>query len=329
MEGQSRTNYFWLPYIDDGTEDVPEIVRNHVVCTRGLRFICGFGRSRYERILKVSWNLAIFPLHKAVGKPNYNSVENDTRKLEPLVSHFEYLMNLGEVRATRVVSSWVDGMGSHNNRDASLDCTYLPISMGYRSCYRRYMSSLGYVAETTATGSFKIRKEDGSAVDSGEFVSFPTYLSKWKRDYPNLKVSKPVEDICNLCYTYAHRQKFFSDHMTRCSGYADDDDDDEDNEDNDQNVVDELARLTRRGININCPECASNEVAEEKEQMMLEAAEHIKMARVQRQLYQDKVDKARRTVGKIHSERTYTFVVDYGQNMELPVFNAEQPRATY
>jgi hypothetical protein len=53
-------------------------------------------------------------------------------------------------------------------------------------------------------------------------------------------------------------------------------------------------------------------VAEEKEQMMLEAAEHIKMARAQRQLYQDKVEKARQTVGKIHSERTYTFVVDYG-----------------
>ena len=72
----------------------------------------------------------------------------------------------------------------------------------------------------------------------------------------------------------------------------------------------------------------ATKVAEEKEQVMLEAAEHIKMARVQRQLYQDKVDKARRTVGKIHSERTYTFVVDYGQNMELPVFNSEQPRAT-
>ena len=201
--------------------------------------------------------------------------------------------------------------------------------MGYRSCYRRYMSSLGYITETTATVAFKIRKEDGSAVDTGEFVSFPTYHTKWKRDYPNLKVSRPVEDICNLCYTFAHRQKFFSDHMRRCGGYAEDTNDDDDDDDNeDQNVVDELARLTR-DININRPECASDKVAEEKEQMMLEAAEHIKMARAQRQLYQDKVEKARRTVGKIHSERTYTFVVDYGQNMELPVFNSEQPGATY
>ena len=42
--------------------------------------------------------------------------------------------------------------------------------------------------------------------------------------------------------------------------------------------MDELARLTRE-ININRPECASDKVAEEKEQMMLEAAEHVKMAR--------------------------------------------------
>ena len=30
-----------------------------------------------------------------------------------------------------------------------------------------------------------------------------------------------------------------------------------------------------------------------------------------------------------HPKRTYTFVVDYGQNMELPVFNDKQPGPTY
>ena len=78
-----------------------------------------------------------------MGKTNYNAIKNDTRKLEPLVSHFEYLMNLGEVHATQVVSIFVDGMGSHDTRNASLDVTYLPISMGYHSCYRRYMALLG------------------------------------------------------------------------------------------------------------------------------------------------------------------------------------------
>ena len=30
-----------------------------------------------------------------------------------------------------------------------------------------------------------------------------------------------------------------------------------------------------------------------------------------------------------HSKRTYTFVVDYGQNMELPLYNSKQPGVPY
>ncbi len=75
MEGQCRTNYFWLPYIDDDTEDIPERVRDHVLCTQGLKFIVGFSHSRYGQILKVSLNSAVVPCHKAVGKTNYNAIE--------------------------------------------------------------------------------------------------------------------------------------------------------------------------------------------------------------------------------------------------------------
>ena len=58
---------------------------------------------------------------------------------------------------------------------------------------------MGYRAETMETGAFKISRDDGDRIDNGEFVSYATYFLKWKRDYPNLKVSRPVEDICNLC----------------------------------------------------------------------------------------------------------------------------------
>jgi hypothetical protein len=55
------------------------------------------------------------------------------------------------------------------------------------------------------------------------------------------------------------------------------------------------------------------------------------MARAQRALYQklvaDVVSDAEE--GKDHTERRYTFVVDYGQNMELPAYtNDEQPGIT-
>ena len=67
------------------------------------------------------------------------------------------------------------------------------------------------------------------------------------------------------------------------------------------------------------------------EQMLLCAALHVKMARTQRILYQHFVAKAIKHAWEDvpHSEQTYTFVVDYGQNMELPVYNKEQPGCTY
>ena len=54
--------------------------------------------------------------------------------------HLEYLMELGdEVRATRVVTTLVEGMEARVNRDNDDDERYLPMSMGYRNCYKRYM----------------------------------------------------------------------------------------------------------------------------------------------------------------------------------------------
>ena len=84
-------------------------------------------------------------------------------------------------------------------------------------------------------------------------------------------------------------------------------------------------------VDLNSADAASNGADEERELMLLEAAEHIKMARAQRALYQAKVANAvaDATEGKDHTVRRYTFVVDYDQNMELPVYNKEQPGITY
>jgi hypothetical protein len=129
------------------------------------------------------------PAHKSIGKKNYNAIEKNDRKYEPLLWHFEYLKNLGEVRATQVVPTLVNGMQGHANHDNSLDVTYLPLSMGYRSCYKRYMASLGYVVRMTAMGAYIVMGEDGKEVDAGEYCSFPTYFNLWKHDFPDLKVS--------------------------------------------------------------------------------------------------------------------------------------------
>jgi hypothetical protein len=89
---------------------------------------------------------------------------------------------------------------------------------------------------------------------------------------------------------------------------------------------DNFADLASRGmmnVDLNPLESALTKEEEERELMLLEAAAHIKMARVQRALYQAKVALVVQgaMVNKDHLGRVYTVVVDYGQNMELPVYN--------
>ena len=65
--------------------------------------------------------------------------------------------------------------------------------------------------------------------------------------------------------------------------------------------------------------------------MLLRAAKHVHAARAQRALYQRVVRKAINSAKNNlpHKDSTYTFVVDYGQNMSLPSFNKEQPGVVY
>ena len=79
-------------------------------------------------------------------------------------------------------------------------------------------------------------------------------------------------------------------------------------------------------------EAPPNAGDESAELMLLRAAKHIKQARSQRALYQNLVRKSINDAKDVllqHKDKTYTFVVDYGQNMELPSFKNEQPGTVY
>ncbi len=71
---------------------------------------------------------------------------------------------------------------------------------------------------------FKIRcKPDGALIVDGivegkpsdhGYVSYLAYYNKWKREYPQLKVSRPAEDICNHCFVFANRHRYLANHST-------------------------------------------------------------------------------------------------------------------
>jgi hypothetical protein len=176
---KAKTTYhiFRLPFIDDGTVDIPPEVKTHALCTWGLLLVLGWGLKRLSTIRKASNVMGVMPTHPRVGKKNYNSIEIDKSKIEPLMRHFKYLLELGEVRATRTVSTLVNGMQGGANRDNDNEAIFLPRYMGYRNCYKQYMSSLGYNVRTLGSGVTIVeQREDGEPEDLSEYVSFPTYF---------------------------------------------------------------------------------------------------------------------------------------------------------
>jgi hypothetical protein len=72
--------------------------------------------------------------------------------------------------------------------------------------------------------------------NESDFVTFPTYYYKWKTNFPKLKVSKPVKDICAYCYAFTNHHKY----LVNCAiGRGDDgsnDDEGDDNVENQQSV---------------------------------------------------------------------------------------------
>lgn len=157
------------------------------------------GKRRMVNLGKIAGTTGVMPLHKLAGRKSNNAIADDDERGKILTEHFEYLLQLGEVRATRVIATLVDGVQGHANRDDTTDMVYLPISMGYRNCYQRYMSRLGYNVSTKPNGAIVVEEVGEDDVDNpNEYVSFTTYCRKWKKDYPQLKVSRPVEDICRI-----------------------------------------------------------------------------------------------------------------------------------
>ncbi len=95
-----RCHNYCLPYIEDGTKPVPKIIHNHLVCTKWLQTILGYGRKTFVGMSREAMCSHVLTPHKATSKVNYNAIKNDPKKLEPLEMHFEILQNLGEVQAT-------------------------------------------------------------------------------------------------------------------------------------------------------------------------------------------------------------------------------------
>ncbi len=85
------------------------------------------------------------------------------------------------------------------------------------------MDLLGYKVTCTPNGLIMIEGEGGKAVNIDEFISFVSYFSKSKKDSPQLKVSRPADNICAYCFTFANRHRYLARHDNITPGEVDDD----------------------------------------------------------------------------------------------------------
>jgi hypothetical protein len=69
--------------------------------------------------------------------------------------------------------------------------------------------------------------DSGTPSDHG-YVSFSAYYSKWRTAYPQLKVSRPAEDICGDCFVFANHHRYLADHLAVEVADCSDDDEEED-----------------------------------------------------------------------------------------------------
>jgi hypothetical protein len=132
-QGTEKANFFQLPFDGSSTStnlSFQKLLQSHKLCQSGMQLVMGIGDTRMQRIQQASQVGFIPPQHKGKGKVAHDAIRRNDARLALLKAHFQYMMNLGEVRATRVAATLVDGVAGHSNHDNAEDMVYLPISIG-------------------------------------------------------------------------------------------------------------------------------------------------------------------------------------------------------
>ena len=253
----------------------------HRLCHNAIAKLVGKSKFAWQSIGEEGKELQHGHANK---KPNNSMSETMEDKLN---EYFFSLSRLGQPRATKIVR----GLSADKNevttelKDADVDLIELPACHTKRALYRSFLYENGW----EVTFDNKSRMETSTAGDNGPPISWPTFCSFWKKNFPKLIIQPQSEDLCDDCIIFANQHKYSS------------------NKDKDEDVRDAEEDLVV---------AAAKHVEMARKQRLYfiskkgEAKHHADELRPQHQ-------------------RTYTFVADFAQNMYVPNFAAEQPGATY
>jgi hypothetical protein len=334
-------------------------LRSATICRDALLDILGWGKKMWTTCLNHARNNTL-PDHKLRGKKTNMKRKWDEVFQESLLEHFEDLRKEAGPIATRFVR---EKSGQTTTRDDNEKAEHLPPTFSKRQCYYNYCSSRGVMVTANNKGTLSFERQP----EALPIPSWTSYRSFWNKEYPNLRVSRPTEDICSYCYQFQNsfRCKKRGVSEDEVDGDEEEDDNDDDNptaaadihssptsphnppslclpttteeevdSSNDELELQEEQEEVVKEVVVEDEEEQEQDVGDEvlqREKKIDDAVKHVKMARAQRLLVNEKTSLAKQDAlaSTIHSERTYTFIVDYGQNMALPWFGTSQPGDTY
>jgi hypothetical protein len=350
---------FPLPFILAEDDCMPSShyvnLREAKICRDALIDVLGIGRTYWKTCMHHAINNSI-PEYKLKGKKTNWKRRWDEMHFDSLVEHFEELRKEAGPIATRFVR---ERTGETTTRDHNEQVEGLPPSISKRQCYYNYCFSRGVKVTSNNKGNMVIEPTE----DSLPIPSWGSYLSFWSKEYSSLRVSNPTEDICSYCYQFQNSFRYQKRAPTTMIAGGADSDGEEGPPDNDslpllipppppiclpttteevdssgdeaemeeQEVAVEEEEVVVEDDEVGVEEQDVDEEVLQREKQIEDTLKHVKMARAQRVLVNEKMSTAKEdaAANTIHSDRTYTFIVDYGQNMTLPSFGNSQPGDTY
>jgi hypothetical protein len=324
MEGAAHRTQQHLVYLLPGSS-------NHRICKNALANILCKGRKAWDSIGRNDSES-----HALAGRvSNHRLSDND---FEKLFDYFYVIMKQGSPRATLIVAELAgDGKTVNTTLKGGEELVELPACYSKRSLYRSFLLDNGWEVTFDNQSRQKTKTEQTvSTIDKA--ISWPSFCLFWQKNFPQLVVQRPAEDICDDCVIFANRHKYLKRDRLR---NQEDSDFEEGVHDKESEAIQQVIAVETESdadpipvelenVDENALRLDDKEMAEHEE-IVIKAAKHVMMARKQRLLFIKKKEDAKRDAkANIKQDaRVYTFVADFAQNMYVPNFSAEQPGATY
>ena len=308
-----------------------------MVCRYAISLLLDYGRIKWQRCqTAVSKNL-LFE-HGSKGKVPGTAKRFSREVKEDLHKFFHQMKQFGQTKSTRFVR---EETGTGLRDGENIDLLELPSCWSKRSVYSRFCLERGYVVTSSHSGIIKRKKrgedDDWNVAHTKTVCGWSTFLRFWDQNYPLIRLASPAADICTDCHIFFNRTKYVvaaeddtvvddapvnatsqtstnytaPTHTTTTLEMETSNDDDEETHPLDLVQLEPTAEIL------------------EREASLLKATLHVRQALIQRQLANAKIQQAIDTANLPHSERSYCFIADYSQNVELPFFGSSQPGDSY